>query len=481
MRQLLAESVGLALAGGIVGTGLAFWFQGAMLQYLDINRLGLDEARLSLPMLVAALGLSLLAGLLAGVYPALRSAGTPLTGGLKEGNRGKGDGGAGFRGGLVVAQVALSVFLLAGSGLLVRSLSNLQALDPGFHAEGLLTGEIQMPAGRYPDAMSRGRYLSSLLEELRSIPGAQSATLTSQLPIGDFGNIYRAWAQGREDERQRVFLRSVYPGYFETLGIPLLSGRDFQDEGTPGGPFGVVLGETAARRLFPGEDPLGKVVELQLVPDPRPMEVVGVVGDVRLSRLEEEPEAALYVPYLHHPRTVMRIAMGVAGPPQSVADSFREVVRSLDPEVPLSRVAPLEALVSGSLAERRALTLALTLLAFLPLLLASVGLFAVLAYHVSRRRHEMGIRLALGAGQAHVGGLVLGQGLRLVLVGVALGMGGGVAGARVLRGLLFGVEATDPATFLAVAGLVLGVAALACAAPVWRAVRSDPRVALQAE
>jgi len=432
-------------------------------------------------MLSWALGLSLLAGLLAGVYPALRSANTSMTGGLKEGNRGRGDGGAGFRRGLVVAQVALSVVLLAGSGLLVRSLSNLQALDPGFRPEGLLTGEIQMPAGRYPDAMSRARYLSSLLEELRAIPGVQSAALTSQLPIGDFGNIYRAWAQGREDERQRVFLRSVHPGYFETLGIPLLSGHDFQDEGDPGGPFEVVLGQTAAQRLFPGEDPLGKVVELQLVPNPRPMEVVGVVGDVRLSRLEEEPEAALYVPYLHHPRTVMRIAMGVAGPPQSVATPFREVVRGLDPEVPLSRVAPLEALVSDSLAERRAVTLALTLLAILPLLLASVGLFAVLAYHVSRRRHEMGIRLALGAGQVHVGGLVLGQGLRLVLVGVLLGLGGAVAGTRILQGLLFGVGATDPATFLAVSGLVLGVAALACAVPVWRAVRSDPRVALQAE
>jgi putative ABC transport system permease protein len=481
VRQLLGESLGLALAGGVVGTLLAVWFQGVMLRHLDMERMGLQDVGLSLPLLGAALGVALVSGLLAGIYPAVRSAGASVTDGLKTGGRGSGDAGAGFRSGLVVSQVALSVVLLASSGLLVRSLAKLRALDPGFEPGGVLTGEVQLPTGRYPDPEARDRYLSPLLEELRAMPGVESATLTTQLPIGDFGNIYRARAEGREGDQQRVFLRSLYPGYFETLGIPLLAGEGFRDEGRVGGPWVVVISQTAAQRLFPGEDPLGKVVEFQAVPRPRLLEVVGVVGDVRLSRLEEEPEAALYVPYLHHPRSVMRIAAKTRVEPEALASALTDAVRGLDPDVPLSRVATLESLVSGSLAERRAVTLALTLLALLPLLLASVGLFAVLAYHVSRRRHEMGIRLALGARPAHVGGMVLGQGFRPVVVGVALGLGGAVAGTRVLQGLLFGVGATDPATFLSVAGLVLGVAAVACAVPVLRAIRADPRVALQEE
>ena len=478
VRQLLAESLGLSLAGGLLGTVLAVWFQGVMLRYLDMAQSGLPEVGISLPMLLAALGFSLFAGLLAGAYPALRSADVSLSEGLKRGNRGRGDAGTGFRSGLVVAQVSLSVILLAASGLLVRSLSNLQALDPGFDGGGLLTAELQLPQARYPDTPSRARFFSTLLEEVRGIPGVRGATLTSHLPIGDFGNIYRANAQGREDERQRVFLRSVYPGYFGMLDIPLLSGRDVEETDQPGGPWVVILSRTAAELLFPGEDPLGKVVELQLVPEPRPMEVV---GDVRLSRLEEAPEAALYVPYPHRARPVMRIAIETPVPPQSLVGTLKETLRSVDPDVPLSRVATLESLVSASMSDRRVATLSLALLALLPLLLAAVGLFAVLAYHVSRRRHEMGVRMALGANAASVGRLVLGQGLRLVAAGVFLGLGGALAATRILQGFLFGVTATDPGTFVTVTGVVLGVALLACGVPVWRAIRSDPRVALQAE
>jgi putative ABC transport system permease protein len=481
VRQLLGESLGLALAGGMLGTALALWLQRMMLDYLRMERLGPQEAGLSLPVLGAALGISMVAGLLAGVYPALKSTDVSLTDGLKAGGRGVGDGGAGFRSGLVVAQVALSVILLAASGLLVRSLSNLQSLDPGFEAGGILTAEVQVPQLRYPDAPSRTRYFTTLLEEIWAIPGVESATLTSHLPIGDFGNIYRASAPGTQEEPQRVFLRSVFPGYFETLGIPLMAGREVEAEDQPESPFVVILSQTAAQRLFPGEDPLGKTVELGLVPASRPMEVVGIVGDVRLSRLDEEPEAALYVPYAHRPRPIMRVALRTRTPPEAAASALGEIVRGLDPEVPLSRVATLESLVSGSMAERRVITVSLTLLALLPLILAAVGLFAVLAYHVSRQRHEMGVRMALGADAAQVGGLILRRGLGLVTVGTFLGLAGALAWTRVLQGMLFGVGATDPITFLAVAGLVLAVAVLASGVPVWRAARCDPREALQAE
>ncbi len=481
IRQLLMESLGIALAAGVVGTLLALWFQGVLLKFLAMDALGLDKLSLSLPMLAAALGLSLFSGLVAGIYPAFRSADTSLTDGLNKGNRGRGDSGAGFRGGLVVAQVALSVILLAGSGLLVRSLSNLETLDPGFHAQGLLTAEIQLPRARYPDAASRTQFFSALHDELLALPGVASATFASHLPIKDFGNVFRAYGQGNEENKERTFLRSVYPGYFRTLSIPILAGRGVEGLDGAGAPNVVVMSETAARLIFPGEDPLGKVVMLDSFSGPTPLAVVGVAGDVRLSRLEEEPEAALYVPYLQLPSSTVRVALEAISSPEVLSGSLRGVLRQVDPAVPLSRVANFDNLVADSMAERRVITLSLLLLSLLPLTLASVGLFAVLAYHVSRRRHEMGIRLALGANPAHVGGLVLGQGLRLVWIGIGLGLVGAWGGTRLLQGLLFGVGTTDPVTFVGVTSMVTGVSALACAIPVWRATRSDPTRALQAE
>jgi predicted permease len=480
-RQLLAESLGLALAGGILGTALAIRFQGFVQDNLGLERLAMGQPGVSIPILAGALGASLLVGLLAGAYPALRSAGSSLTEELRRGGRGSGGGSSRFRSGLVVGQVALSVALLAGSGLLARSLWNLQKLDPGFQAHGLLTAEVQIPMARYPQVPDRSRFFSTVLEEARAIPGVTSAAATSHLPIGDQGNTYRASPEAGDGEPESIFLRSVFPGYFQTLGIHLHSGRDVTEEDLAGSPHVVILSQMAARRLFPGQDPLGKVVLLHLVPNPRPMEVVGVVGDARLTRLEEAPEAGLYVPYTHHPRPVMRVALQAQLPPTLLAGALRDVVRRIDPEVPLSRIATLEGLVEDSMAERRIITLSLSLLAIFPLLLASVGLFAVLAYHVSRRRHEMGVRMALGADSIHVGGLILRQGLGLVAGGVVLGLAGALAGTRLLAGMLFGVQAWDPATFLGVAGLVLGVGLTACLVPVWRALRADPRVALQGE
>jgi len=481
VRQLLAESLGLSLVAAVLGSLLAVWFHRIMLDYLRLETLGPPAAGLSLPSLGFALGVSMAVGLLAGLYPALKSADPHLAEGLRTGGRGVGNSGTGFRKGLVMAQVALSVLLLAGSGLLVQSLRNLQAVDPGFRAEGLVTAELQVPMSKYSTVESRDQYFTTVLEAVRAVPGVQEATLTSHLPIGDFGNIYRASAQGHDADVQRVFLRGVFPGSFHALGIPLLSGRDVEHDAKPGGPYEVILSQTAAARLFPDGDPLGRVVEFGTTAGPRPMEVVGVVGDVRLSRLEEEPEAALYVHYAQHPRNIMRLVLGTRLPPESVGTALRDIVRRIDPEVPLSRVTTLESLVSASMADRRVITLSLTLLAVLPLLLAAIGLFAILAYHVSRRRREMGVRIALGASTLRVGGTVLREGMGVVGAGVLMGLGGALAATRLLRGLLFGVEAADVGTFLGVAVLVTGVALLACSVPVVRAARSDPRTALEAD
>jgi predicted permease len=378
-------------------------------------------------------------------------------------------------------QVALSIILLVGSGLLIRSLANLRALNPGFDATGLFTAELEVPRARYPEASDRHRFFADFLGEVRGTPGLQEVAIASHLPIRDIGNVYRASAQGSADEPVRIHLRAVFPGYFEALGIPLLSGRDVADGEEVGSPWVVVLSQTAADRLFPEGSPLGRMVELPFTPGPRVAEVVGTVGDVRLSRLEDEPEAAVYVPYAHHARTRMRLALRSSLPPGSLTPSLKETLARMDPEVPLSPISSLEDEVAESMAKRRVVTLSLTLLAVLPLFLASVGLFAVLAYYVSRRRHEMGVRMALGAEITHVSNMILIQGARMVGVGVALGLVGAVFFTAVLRSLLFGVEARDPATFLAVVVLVMAVAALACAVPVWRATRADPRVVLEAE
>jgi len=242
-----------------------------------------------------------------------------------------------------------------------------------------------------------------------------------------------------------------------------------------------VLSETAAETIFPGENPLGQHMYLTTFQEPLEIEVVGLVGDVRLSRLEDAPEVALYLAWPQRPFAFLSVALKTRGAPMSLSRSLEDAFRAVDPEVPLSRVAPLGTLVAASMGERRVITLSLTLLAFLPLALASVGLFAVLAHYVSRRKHEMGIRMALGADAARVGGMVVREGLVMVGLGVALGLAGAFAATRLLQSLLFGVGASDPLTLLAVSGLVLVVAVLACTVPVLRAVHSDPCVALQAE
>jgi len=479
-RQILAESLGLALAGGVLGVVLATWLQRFMLEYVHPDRLGPQGSGLSWNGVGAALALSLMAGLLAGAYPAWRGTRASANEGLKTGERGMGDGGSGFRSTLVVAQVALSVVLLAAAALLLRSLANLRSLDPGFDGRDVLTAKVWVPMARYPEAEDRIRFYSSLLEEARAVPGVASAALTSHIPIGDFGNIYRATAVGEGQDPQRIFLRSSFPGYFETMRIPLLAGREIRSADGADSPLVVVLSETAARRFFGSEDPLGKEIDLGLT-IPWRMLVVGVVGDVRLSRMEEGPEAALYVPFTQRATNVMSLALRTRVPPASLVGPLREVLRRLDPNVPLSRVATVPELVSRSMTERRAMTLTLTLFALLPLLLAAAGLFAVLAYSVSRRRHEIGVRMALGANAPRIGRMVLRHGMVLVGLGTVLGAAGALAATRLLQSQLFGVEATDPFTLAAVVGFVAVVSAAASAVPTLRAVRSDPRVALQAE
>lgn len=478
--QLLAESLGLALAGGVLGVLMGTGIEHLLFRYLHMQKLGALSVGLSASGVATALGLSLLAGLLTGAYPAWRGT-RPTTGEeLRRGQRGTGEGGVGFRSALLVAQVGLSVVLLTGAGLLVRSFANLRALDPGFDGHNVLTARVTLPLARYPRVEDRIRFYGSLLDGVKALPEVTSAAVTSHIPIANGGNIYRATVVGEEKDPERIFLRSAFPGYFETMSIPLLAGRDIAAEDEAGGPPVVVLSKAAARRFFGDENPLGKNLDLQLR-TPQRMEVVGVVGDVRLSRLEEAPEAVIYIPYTQRATDAMSVAIEARGSPASLTGPLREVLGQLDPEVPLTDVATVPELLRRSLADRRVLTQTLSLFALFPLVLSGVGLFAVLAYHVSRRRHEIGVRMAMGADAHRIGRLVLGQGAVLVGLGTTLGVGSALALTRLLRSQLFGIQPNDPMTLVGAVAFVAVVALLAVAVPVWRAVHSDPRRALEAE
>jgi predicted permease len=489
----------LGAGGGVVGVGLAILFQGVILDLLQLDPLGIRQVGLSTQMLLFALIVSLGTGLLAGSYPALRGARGNLARDLREGARHLGGGGTGFRSALVVAQVALSIVLLVGAGLLVRSLAVMKAVDPGFDARNMLTLELELPRSRYSNATARSEFHTELQSGLQAIPGVSSVAMTSNLPIRHFGNVFRVAVPGVEGEGVRVFLRGVQPGYFGAMGIPLLMGRGFQEHDAnptiPRGQSGnllaaqvggvapgvAIISQATARAAFPEESPLGKSLELDLFGTPRSLEVVGVVGDARLTALELEPENALYLPYGIFATARMGIALRCDVPPITLSSAVREVVGRLDRNIPVVGISTMERDLADSIADRRVVALALVLYALLPLLLAGVGLYAVISYYVAQRVHEIGVRMALGADSKRVGSLILRRGVTLGGIGIVVGLMGAFALTRLLRGMLFGVEPTDPGTFVSVTIFVSLVALAACAVPTWRAVRSDPNVALQAQ
>ncbi len=480
VRQMLAETVVLSAFGGMLGVACAVWMQRVILDYLHMDVPGIGGARLSMPMLGVALAVSLVVGLLAGIYPALNGARGNLADDLKAGARTTVGAGTGFRSGLVVGQVALSIVLLIGSGLLIRSFLGVRAIDPGFSASNLLTAETELAGARYSESSERIRFYSNLLDEARSIPGVLSAGLINNLPIRSPRNIFHAFVPDEPESDRSVFLRAVMPGYFETMRIRLLSGRDFEDGDAAGASPVFVINSAAARTFFGDASPVGQQLGLDFFGRAQRGEIVGVVDDVRMTGLHVEPGAAVYLPYPQSAYRRMQIAVRTSGEPATVATALRTAVRKLDRDVPVSGIATMEALINDSMAERRTIAYSLTLYAALPLLLAAVGLYAVLAYYVGQRFREIGVRLALGAEGREIATMILRRGTSLIVLGLALGLAGAVALTRLIRQLLFGIEPTDLPTFVGVSLFVLVVALVACLIPAWRATRVDPIVALQA-
>jgi putative ABC transport system permease protein len=389
------------------------------------------------------------------------------------------------RNALVLAQVALTLVLLVGAGLLIQSFARLQAVDPGFKPQGVLTVKLELPQAKYPEPQRQIVFYRGLLERVRALPGVEHAGFLFPLPLGG-GNMILAFSvAGRPDPPPNAVpstnVRAATPGAFRALGIPLRRGRLFDERDNESGMPVLLVNETMAAQVWPNEDPLGKRISFDDTKDPKARwyTVVGVVGDVRHEALAEEAGSEAYWPQFQDPISSATLVVRGTGDPGGLTGPIREAVRALDPDLPLDKVATLSDVVSASLAQSRFKAVLLALFAGLALVLALVGVYGVVSYSVTQRTHELGIRMALGARREQVLGLVVRQGMTQVLIGLALGLVLAWFASRFLAGQIYGLSATDPLTFVAVP---LGLAAVALVAnylPARRATRVDPLVALR--
>jgi predicted permease len=472
VRQLMTESVILTVVAGLLGIAVAYLLQDVLLRLLPVGELGVERPVINAWALVFTLLLSIATGLLVGVIPALRGTALHPAQQLRSGTHAsEGARSSRLRSGLVVLQVALSIALLIGSGLLIRSFSHLSTVELGFDPQNLLTGQLQIQAADYTTAEERNQFYASLLEEIEALPGVVSATVINRLPIRSRWQDWSVWPADRPPpsirENFTAMARWVSPGYFETMGIPLLSGRDISATDVPGSPYVAVISEGVARALFDDAEPIGRMVRIGW--SDRSFEVIGVVADARVNTLRGAPDAAAYMASAQLGPTRLQVAVRTSGDPLLLVGPIEDLLRRKDSNVLLARPATMASVVDDGLADFRIVILSLSLFAGLALVLTAIGLYGVLAYHVGQRMNEMGIRLAMGASNADLLGMILRKGLVLVGVGLLLGMAGAYPGTLLVRQLLFETQPLDPATYAGAAGFLVLVAVLACLLPAWRA------------
>jgi predicted permease len=485
IRQLLAESLLLSLLGGALGAFVAFWLSGPLKNFVAFGRenyhaldLSLDTRALSFTFLIAVV-----TGLLFGLIPALQAAKTELTPVLKDAARsGRGKLRINLNGLLVIGQIALSLVALIAAGLFVRTLQKAQSVHPGFNADHVVTASFDV--GKHGYSESEGRqFYRQIIERVEALPGVSSASLAHTAPFTDRTWNTRVRAQSQTDAAPlQVDYNVVAPRYFATLEIPFISGRDFHAADEAQTPGVVILNETLARRLFPGENPIGKRIIRYIRSEPKfSLEVVGVVKDARYQRLTEQQRPQMYLPSPQQYRSVMTLHVRTEREPGESLAAIRREARSLDGNLPVFNAGLLAEHLRASLAPQRGVVALIGTFGLLALTLASVGLYGVMAYSVSQRAREIGVRMALGAQTGDVLKLILRQGMALALIGVVIGLIASLTLTRLTKTLLFGVSATDPLTFVGVAMLLIMVAALACWIPARRATKVDPLVALRAE
>jgi len=493
VRQLLTESVLLALNASVFGLLLADWGIRLVLAAVPNSLPRSQEIGLDPHVLLFTLAVTVLTGVLFGLAPAFHSSNVNPQEFLKEGARGSGGGRHRAEGVFVALEVGLAVVLLAGAGLMIQSIWRLWRVDPGFNTRHLLTTQVALsPTVMASPAAIRLAY-QQLLDRVASIPGVQSASIASLIPLSDSDSEIAFWlGRGLQPPQEQMSWAMFYigtPDYLRVMGIPLREGRFFTAQDTLASTPVVVIDDVMAKHLFPGQDALGKQINLMLL---GPVQIVGVVGHVKHWGLDSDDTAkirdeiyfpAWQVPDKFMPEVVagLTLALRTASDPLSVVSAVRAQVAGPTEDQPISGVQTMEQIISHSLAERRFTMLLLIIFASTALVLAAVGIYGVMSYAVSRRTHELGVRLALGASRREILRLVVGEGMTLAAIGTAVGLTAALGLTRLMASLLYGVRPADPATLVAVSLLLAGIALLACYIPAWRATKVDPLVALRYE
>jgi putative ABC transport system permease protein len=489
VRQLLTESILLALTGGVAGLLLAAWGVQLLLRFAPDNLPRLGAVSLDGRVLAFTALASLLTGVIFGLAPALQAARADVNEALRESGRtGTGVKQQRLRNAFVIAEIAMALVLLTGAGLALKSFWRLQAVEPGFNPDGVLTLRMLLPFTTHPKTSQRAGFFRQVLERIRALPGVAAAGAVSRIPMAPGNNSGTMTGENPanpEALQAETEMRWASPGYFQTMGIALLSGRDFNDADIERTLPVAIVDESLARRFYPNEDPIGKRIKRGGPNSSRPWKtIVGVVRSVRNQRLDITSLPQAYFPVFQEADEMYNLSFAIrssGGEPQALAQSVRTAVLSVDRNQPVYDVKPLGQIVTDSIALRRLALLLLSVFAAVAVLLAASGIFGVMAYAVTQRTHEIGIRMALGAQTRDVLWLVLRQGLRLIGVGVALGWLAALGLTRLLEKLLYSVSATDPLTFGGVAALLVAIALLACYLPARRATKVDPMAALRTE
>jgi predicted permease len=486
MRQLLVESVILSSCGGIAGVALAFALLQSLIRFMPAGVPRIEQAHIDGTALVFALAATLVTGMLCGVLPAWKMSQLEPLRALRDGSRNVSGGRKQHRlhNGLVVAQTAIGLVLLVGAGLLIRSFIHIMSVDPGFDPQNVLTARV----GASFDKLSHDqhvRFYEDLLARLSSLPGVRSASAGWPLPMSNsnagisFSIVGRPVAKGDEPSES---LGTDMKGFFETMRIPLLSGRTFSDQDGTKNPPVVVINDAFARKYFPGENPLGKHIQPGLgdgALDHPVREVIGVVGDIKRGGLTANPEPQYYLPYPQAVITNPYLIIRTTGDPAPVEAALRAAVHELDSSVPVYQVSPLESYLSRSVAQPRFQTLLLSCFAWIALILTAIGLYGLLSYLVVQRSSEIALRMALGAQRADVLGAIVRRGLAVTLAGTGVGLVAAVLITRMLSRMLFGIKPYDPATFFTVTAVLLLTSLAASMVPAYRAARVDPMTTLK--
>jgi putative ABC transport system permease protein len=491
VRQLLTESLILSVVGGLLGLLLAVWGVDALVRMEPQGIPRLTDVGVDPTVIAFTIGVSVLTGLLFGIFPAFQSTKYGLSSALKESGRGalSSRSGSRMRTTLVVAEVALAVTLLAGAGLLIRSFSRLAAVDPGFRVDPALTFDLTLPDARYEKEPQQVAFFDQLMPKLEALPGVQSAAAVMALPLnGNFVLTFEVAGRAPLPPAQQpaMQIRVATTKYFQSIGIPLKRGRLFTEEDRIGTPKVVLITQSAAKEYFPNEDPIGKKITLGWGRGPGTPraggEVVGIVGDTKDAGLAEPDPPQLYMPYRQWPVQSMSIVLKTAVPPASLAESARRAVYSVDGNLPVSNVRTLEEIVARSISQPRFYMSLLAVFAVVAVLLAAIGIFGVLSYAVAQRTREIGIRMALGAHARTVLGLVVKDAMFMAIGGLIIGITIALPLTRLLVAkLLFDITPHDPITFVMVGALLTATALAAAYVPARRATRVDPIVALRAE